>query len=767
MEATLRPKKRKQPSPSDPFVGIFTRSKSQIYLHCNRSGQARSDCILRPNHFTDSEKPRRKLRSFNQQETSQIDDDMSHIAIKDLRSRRVFSPASLIDDCCEKPFEKQVVGKFDYTNPNDTKLSDSMGEVEKFDLAFSGMDQNLNDQNPNLHSTVNREDGKVMEIGGIDELEKGFTCKSEDLDVASIKLPRTERGIESCNVKQRIDEEGTELCAQTASAVNENGGVRGENGEISNGSVARNKRKINRRNDAISKSKLVSPSGEMVFKTPSSFSYKRLLPVLMDIAKENSCGSKNVKSLSSNSKDKYPNLSSKVDDCISGKEEDLGRYCDDGKTEDSGKIKKFCRESPCKVRDSNVTSPNIIQTKGNVILHKVEQRSWEDGENSNGVELIEERIEMTPPDADIFCKPEVNDNLEDTEENYLQTEDGNLAKPANERVSINGFCVDQSLHADVYRRNYSTLKSQLVLNPCSRLKVFKTPASFSYRRLLPFLMDVTKEDSCTSKGSQCPKVDIVEEKPHLCQETPIDACKTDSFSMGNQTCDKGPNLSPTILAPTVGSSNNELNLLLAKRTTEMQNPDFQKERILQVEQVKSDAPEKLEPNHDKVDFSKDAMPIEAVRLDQNSSRAFVPSGGLVNCPPRGILKRNPRGCRGLCNCLNCASFRLHADRAFEFSRNQMQDTEEVVLELIKELSYLRNILEKSDVDGNDHVVHVNQSKEACIKALKAEQLAKGRLSEMNSDLTIHCRSMCLQRPKVRFADSTEEIVIPKVDFQTR
>ncbi|XP_059632062.1 uncharacterized protein LOC132274743 isoform X2 [Cornus florida] len=130
------------------------------------------------------------------------------------------------------------------------------------------------------------------------------------------------------------------------------------------------------------------------------------------------------------------------------------------------------------------------------------------------------------------------------------------------------------------------------------------------------------------------------------------------------------------------------------------------------------------------------MPIEAVRFYQNSSQAFVPSGVLVNCPPRGILKRNPCGCRGLYNCLNYASFHLHADRAFEFSRNQMQYTEEVVLQLIKELSYLRNILEKSDIDGNDHIVHVNQSKEACIKAFKAEQLAKGQLSELNSDLTL-------------------------------
>jgi len=62
---------------------------------------------------------------------------------------------------------------------------------------------------------------------------------------------------------------------------------------------------------------------------------------------------------------------------------------------------------------------------------------------------------------------------------------------------------------------------------------------------------------------------------------------------------------------------------------------------------------------------------------------------------KGILKRNPRGCRGLCTCLNCVSFRLHAEGAFEFSKNQLLDAEEVAHDLMKELSQLRNLLEKS------------------------------------------------------------------------
>ncbi|KAF9606462.1 hypothetical protein IFM89_025292, partial [Coptis chinensis] len=43
----------------------------------------------------------------------------------------------------------------------------------------------------------------------------------------------------------------------------------------------------------------------------------------------------------------------------------------------------------------------------------------------------------------------------------------------------------------------------------------------------------------------------------------------------------------------------------------------------------------------------------------------------------------------------CASFRRHAERAFKFSRNQMQDSREVALGLMKELSRVRSLLAKS------------------------------------------------------------------------
>ncbi|KAG7025965.1 hypothetical protein SDJN02_12463, partial [Cucurbita argyrosperma subsp. argyrosperma] len=124
---------------------------------------------------------------------------------------------------------------------------------------------------------------------------------------------------------------------------------------------------------------------------------------------------------------------------------------------------------------------------------------------------------------------------------------------------------------------------------------------------------------------------------------------------------------------------------------------------------------------------------------------------------KGIPKQNPRGCRGICNCLNCSSFRLHAERAFEFSRNQLQDAEVVASDLMKELSFIRDVLEKcSDGAYGDAGYYSNKVKEACRKASEAELVAKDRLLQMNCKLDIQSRIMCPQRPNVRFSSEIKK-----------
>lgn len=207
--------------------------------------------------------------------------------------------------------------------------------------------------------------------------------------------------------------------------------------------------------------------------------------------------------------------------------------------------------------------------------------------------------------------------------------------------------------------------------------------------------------------------------------------------------------------PTDGSPNLKgPNSVSSKSISQLQMPlDLQVEKTSELERVLSESPSELKPetNNDVVtnaasyteassgsnvdlenfprecvlDVSQSTLveckghPIQQMdnenegkpiigSLDQNSSQteALTSSGIQVGGIRKGILRRNPRGCRGLCKCLNCASFHLHAERAFEFSRNQMQDAEEVASELMNELAYLRNILNESAV--NPSVVQVHQ-----------------------------------------------------------
>lgn len=94
-----------------------------------------------------------------------------------------------------------------------------------------------------------------------------------------------------------------------------------------------------------------------------------------------------------------------------------------------------------------------------------------------------------------------------------------------------------------------------------------------------------------------------------------------------------------------------------------------------------------------IEVSDDAKPIEAHSLHQKSSLRATSFRLNTSAPVflKGILKINPQGCRG-----------LHAEKAFEFLRYQMQDAEEMPSDLIKELSYIRNMLEKSPFSANGH-----------------------------------------------------------------
>lgn len=232
------------------------------------------------------------------------------------------------------------------------------------------------------------------------------------------------------------------------------------------------------------------------------------------------------------------------------------------------------------------------------------------------------------------------------------------------------------------------------------------------------------------------------------QETPMDKSEGLKFQSKHQICDPGTLPTPQLVTANGSSNDGGQNLTSPKHVPESQMPtDLQEEHY--AEQAVLGKQSKLETRPEIMSFEQETdAPVTSLfpstceatsikdgaisvsdslsdkpeeegtssrtalsnSLSQNSSEiAATVSSGIHEVGPRkGILKRNPRGCRGLCSCLNCASFRLHAERAFEFSRNQMQDAEEVALDLMKELSNLRKILELSAGSATNPSMNLNE-----------------------------------------------------------
>ncbi|KAF8762155.1 hypothetical protein HU200_009699 [Digitaria exilis] len=115
-------------------------------------------------------------------------------------------------------------------------------------------------------------------------------------------------------------------------------------------------------------------------------------------------------------------------------------------------------------------------------------------------------------------------------------------------------------------------------------------------------------------------------------------------------------------------------------------------------------------------------------------------------PKKGILKRHTRGCKGICMCLDCCTFRLRADRAFEFSRKQMQEADDVINNLLKEVANLRSLVENP-------AGQQESTQAACRRASRVEDVARERCQQMFMDLNSHCK---IPGPRVSFTQFVEE-----------
>ncbi|XP_009628111.1 uncharacterized protein [Nicotiana tomentosiformis] len=797
--------------------GQFTRSKSQIYLHCNRSGRARVDSakFKRSDHqLQQLVPPVKKLKMLIVQNPEGSSDlcEMSRTPVKDLRARRVFSSPSVVIE-----------------NDDDLKKSESPLFQEKKEKKGGG------------------------KIG-------------------------------------------------TESNGNRNGGVQKSNSAV------------------------ISSLRRKVFIAPSSFSYRRLLPYLTEAAREYSDVSETeICDMESKSDDptlsyQKPDLQSMASNGSTSEDKHVGANSDVSKLLRNVEGQQIEVNISCNPQDLNDVPDVLSQTRVDPqVFTKV---------GGLDPDALEECVQTTPPDADILCKADVSNLGTSIEHNAEQTQKFFVGHPSDRR---NGFIVKKSSSSP--GRNGSVSRNKLALNPCSRLKVFKAVNSVSYRRLLPFLMDVAKSDSggassenghtkfqrdleCnqplmsvskevpTNKEYSHMKDEIKEQETKTLEPKSISANdtllnveikrKSETKCTDTSTTEK---LEPECLnneinnfntgenCPGVTSSSNvspetstgeykvdttnllpiSLEDLLSEYGVEVPKVgpvspegdrmtlkvDRHEEASNLIEVIGSNCceptgtvgkelflkmsePEPITKESScKVllaDSNEESSAVEAVALIKASSSTepsdlseysndgptktlckesiqeiseSEPIGcrrdcmGVGDAPNKngclepaichqkstlnessydlvtrpdllnkGILKRNPRGCRGLCNCLNCASFRLHAERAFEFSTNQMQDSEEVALGLMKELADMRIFLEKHLSSENDLApIPLSQLEveEACTKALEAEQLAKERLSQMNNELHYHCRVPPLYRPRVTFASHIEEKTVQKIE----
>ncbi|KAK6930649.1 hypothetical protein RJ641_004743 [Dillenia turbinata] len=851
MEKNRSFRKRKQPSSSDRFAGIFTRSKSQIYVHFNRSGPIRSDSTssrkkLFPVHLSDQSC--KKRRSLACSDTFD-DDDISRISIKDLRARRVFSPSA-------------ITGNEIPASIADDKLSGSE-KGQKF--------EGLSELQPGLGFSGQ---GLIVEMKNVGDKLKNSSGVNGSVEEC-VQTTQYSHISEVDDFEEREDK--AEMGSQKR---NENVPDKSSNGNPGGTKIG-----------STPKSVLVlNPCSQLkVFRSPSSFSYRRLLPFLMDIANDDSSASKNGKSpkqekdlekrsspqsLASpiqdacgsecnfpnfkleshyDNTDTLPSEGLKVQD-VSVNENSLNEPSPKCTSKSLGIISlenqyepqpgHAILDTPVKLKPVSGDGSSADETSqipmslfadsasiaDNKLFESGEGQKFEglselqpglgfadqglvaEMQNAgdklrdfSGVDGSEEECFQMTPDSDIISK-DVAEERENRAEMGLQKRSEN----APEKASNGG---------PGGKKNGLTPSSVLVLNPSSRLKVFKSPSLFSYRRLLPFLMEIANKESSASKNGKYSKEKDVEKKssPQILP-SPIQDAWSSGWHNLNIQLEGHDDSTPTDALPSerlnlqyVSVNDNSLNLPspnCISKSLEIVSSENRYEPQLGL--VNLDLPAEPKPVFDDGSSGDETSPLPAMSVSADSSLNFVSkefvsdmspcsaystgelknsSGGLsIDYKPiddvflnedrahvggslhpeasvvdltKGILKRNPKGCRGLCTCLNCASFRLHAERAFEFSKNQMQDAEEVAMDLIKELRYLRNVLEKSaNVSSNHAPLQVNQVKEASDRVSKAEEIARSRLGQMFDDLNYHCKNkQCLQRPRVTFADYFEEKVI--------
>uniref|UniRef100_K3XF04 Uncharacterized protein n=1 Tax=Setaria italica TaxID=4555 RepID=K3XF04_SETIT len=336
---------------------------------------------------------------------------------------------------------------------------------------------------------------------------------------------------------------------------------------------------------------------------------------------------------------------------------------------------------------------------------------------------------------------------------------------------------------------------------CTRSRFVRHPSSFSYKRMLPFLMEneissqegervkirrvaderilASDENGVSASGQQ--HLAVSDDSSQECNRAQVDRMEEEETPKADENHvldDRQPQPAVTKASPPECNAAEGQNVMQQEALTTSQDPLTSSEgdltsdgdvvqasghhhivvsedspeecqrdevkRSVQDEAVKSDwshvldsrefqpAVSEVFPSKNSVAEVQKATQEESLPSDgdeENSNKGFSPK---KLSPKKGILKKHTRGCKGICMCLDCCTFRLRADRAFEFSRKQMQEADDIICNLLKEVASLRSLVEKP-------AGQQESTQAACKRASQVEEVARERCRQMFVDLNSHCR----------------------------
>ncbi|XP_023000091.1 uncharacterized protein LOC111494390 isoform X2 [Cucurbita maxima] len=726
--------------------------------------------------------PRKKPKRLppSDELASVVGDKISYYAAKDLRIKRVFSPN--LDNRSSVPSEGQISDEEAPITANGTCPNGDSG-VGKISITAEVRNENFCNSSG------------YVELGDEDR-----RCNGKNVELVHSTPP------------------DAEVLAGGLVAASSNGCPRSSHGSVLGDICA----KADCRIDSVTRtgSVLKPCSKRKLFKAPGSIAYKRLLPFLLDgdnyilqgdlcSKRENNLEKKeNIESNRCN----RANESSFVDSDTSVKYAILahGISCNTMKLNltppDNGDTKNFHNGSDSR-NDPTLVKENSGLKRDVVSVSSLDKRLTENGSQQSktfGIERLDGGDPFTSSnlssEVDNF-KSHVSEKLcnnvsadiksenHSKEEIKISSLDSDIAcnLVKEERKNEKVLCTrgtDQNLGSSTVGENDCNIatESDKKYGPCVRNKVIRNPlvqlkskysqVLVSYRRMLPFLEDLFKDnpENCASVNIDSPRPE--KELPTMNLQSPSSNShnsrdKSESLASCNMPCNGN------LDTPSMPGLNTMNEMEMLDKCMLKVDPQLHDQAVLSLyaaasydpltgegsRMVSQQSPITSEGCTNLTDNVSDAAKLsERNSLEPNSLcvEGCVLPESRINVG-KGIPKQNPRGCRGICNCLNCSSFRLHAERAFEFSRNQLQDAEVVASDLMKELSFIRDVLEKcSNGAYGDAGYYSNKVKEACRKASEAELVAKDRLQQMNCKLDIHSRIMCPQRPNVRFSSEIKK-----------